>query len=209
MLFKAYSLLPAQSALILNYSWAIVLTLMAAVFLHQKLKLYNILAITVSFFSLAYVAFRGDFTSFQFDNPNGIIIAISTSFVWSAFFILNVKDTLESSIRLMLNFFFGFIYTLIYMILFSNFSSINLSAILGSAYIGLFEMGITFLLWLNALKLSRNTSIISNIIFVSPIISLILISLILKEPIYSSSIIGLSLIIISIVVQNIIDYKRK
>lgn len=36
VLFKSYDLLPASQAQPLNYSWAITLTLMAAVFLGQK-----------------------------------------------------------------------------------------------------------------------------------------------------------------------------
>ena len=38
LLFRAYDLLPAQVALSINYSWAIVLTLMAVVFLKQKIQ---------------------------------------------------------------------------------------------------------------------------------------------------------------------------
>ena len=38
ILFKAYELLPASQAQPLNYSWAITLTLMAAIFLGQKIR---------------------------------------------------------------------------------------------------------------------------------------------------------------------------
>ncbi len=38
ILFKAYDLLPASQAQAINYSWAITLTLMAAVFLGQKIR---------------------------------------------------------------------------------------------------------------------------------------------------------------------------
>ncbi|MCV6021929.1 EamA family transporter, partial [Escherichia coli] len=41
-------------------------------------------------------------------------------------------------------------------------------------YVGLFEMGITFVLWLSALKSTQTTARISNLIFASPFISLML-----------------------------------
>ena len=44
ILFKAYDLLPASQAQAINYSWAITLTLMAAVFLGQKIRAKDWLA---------------------------------------------------------------------------------------------------------------------------------------------------------------------
>ncbi len=55
------------------------------------------------------------------------------------------------------------------------------------SYVGLFEMGITFVLWLNALRLTRNTARISNLIFISPFISLLLLATIIGEEIHSST----------------------
>jgi drug/metabolite transporter (DMT)-like permease len=70
-------------------------------------------------------------------------------------------------------------------------------------YIGLFEMGIPFVLWLKALQLSETTGKISNLIYLTPFLSLIFIHTILKERLFYTSVIGLGLIIAGILVQRI------
>ena len=72
----------------------------------------------------------------------------------------------------------------------------------GGIYIGLFEMGITFVLWLNALKYSLTTAKVSNLIYISPFISLIIIHFIVGETILLSTIMGLALIVSGILMQQ-------
>ncbi len=59
-------------------------------------------------------------------------------------------------------------------------------------------MGVTFVLWLRALNISKSTALIGNLVFLSPFLSLIFINLILHEQIMPSTIVGLVLIILGI-----------
>jgi len=52
VLFKAYELLPASQAQAINYSWAITLTLMAALFLGQTIRKQDWIACTFSYIGL-------------------------------------------------------------------------------------------------------------------------------------------------------------
>ena len=61
------------------------------------------------------------------------------------------------------------------------------------------EMGLTFFLWLNALKHAERTDQVSQLIYISPFLSLILIGLILHEPIHASTFVGLVLILAGII----------
>jgi drug/metabolite transporter (DMT)-like permease len=63
-------------------------------------------------------------------------------------------------------------------------------------------------LWLGALKSTNNTARISNLIFASPFISLILLATIIGEEIHPSTLIGLVMIIIGLVVQQL-KFSRK
>jgi drug/metabolite transporter (DMT)-like permease len=94
------------------------------------------------------------------------------------------------------------IYLIIYGIINQKIKIPEFYGLAGAAYIGIFEMGLTFFLWLKALSLSSNTAKVSNLIFLSPFISLIIISLILKETITHSTVIGLILIISGILIQR-------
>jgi drug/metabolite transporter (DMT)-like permease len=80
--------------------------------------------------------------------------------------------------------------------------SLSFPGILGATYIGIFEMGMTFLLWLTALSKTEKTNKISQLVYISPFLSLILISIILGETILLSSFVGLIFIITGIVFQS-------
>ncbi|MCB5269410.1 MAG: EamA family transporter, partial [Candidatus Cloacimonadaceae bacterium] len=80
--------------------------------------------------------------------------------------------------------------------------AIPLYAILSGVYVGIFEMGLTFVLWMNALQLSESTAKVSNLIFLTPFISLLFIRFTLNEPIHIATIAGLILIITSNIIQK-------
>ena len=206
VLLKAYSLLLAQEAQCLNYIWGITLVILSVPILKQKISIKAFVAILLSFFGVLIIATRGDFSTFNFSNLLGKSLAVGSSVVWSLFWIYNMKDKRDTETKLFLNFFFGLIFITIANILFSKIIFPDFKGIIGIIYIGLFEMGITFIIWLKALSLSRTTAKVSNLIFLAPFLSLFIISKIVKERILLSSIIGLFFIISGIIIQN---YKLK
>jgi drug/metabolite transporter (DMT)-like permease len=85
---------------------------------------------------------------------------------------------------------------------FNGFWDLNTKGILGSIYVGCFEMGITFVLWLKALSLASSTARIGNTIYLVPFLSLMVIHLVLGETIYWTTIAGLGIIVSSILYQQ-------
>ena len=71
-----------------------------------------------------------------------------------------------------------------------------------SVYIGIFEMGITFLFWLKALKMASTTDKVSNLVYFAPFLSLVFVHFILHESVYYTTLFGLLLIIFGILIQN-------
>ena len=202
VLLKAYSLLKAQEAGTLNYVWPVVIVLLSVPLLKQKISVKSLLAILISFAGAVIIGTNGRIFTLEFSNLEGVLLALGSSVIWSLFWIFNLKDHRETLNKLFLNFVFGMIYITLACIIFSEISLPNLKSILGSTYIGLFEMGITYIIWLRALQLSTTTAKISNLIFLSPFISLIIIYFTVGEKIMLSTILGLSLIIGGIVIQK-------
>jgi drug/metabolite transporter (DMT)-like permease len=201
VLFKAYSLLPAREAQPLNYTWVLVVSLLSVIVLKQKIKWLNFIALFVSFAGVVVISTRGDILGFKFSNVYGVLLAVGSSLIWGAYWILNLKDRRHDTIKLFWNFLFGSVFSIIALIV-SNSYNIEIKGITSSVYIGLFEMGITFFLWMKALSLSENTAEVGNIIYLSPFISLIFIHFILGEEIMISSFVGLLLIIFGVVIQK-------
>ena len=203
VLFKAYSMLPAQEAQPLNFIWPITLVLLSIPLLKQKIKSRDIIATFISFAGVFVISTRGDIFGFRFTNTLGVSLATGSSIIWALFWIYNVRDKRDEVIRLFLNFTFGSVLTLVLMLLFSNSRIPNLYGILGAVYVGLFEMGITFLLWLKALKLSKTTAHVTNLIYLVPFLSLVLICFTVGEAILPSTLVGLIFIVGGIILQRL------
>lgn len=202
VLLKAYTLLKAQEAGTLNYIWPITLVLLSIPLLKQKINWISIAAIITSFLGIIIISTEGNIGSLEFREPWGVFLAVISSIFWALYWIYNVKDKRDEIVKLFVNFVFGTIYILIVVLIFSDFHSIRFPGVLGAVYIGLFEMGITYYLWLNALKFSINTAKVSNLVYLSPFISLIIIRNVVGEQILVSTIIGLIFIISGIIIQQ-------
>ena len=202
VLFKAYSLLPAQQAQPLNFIWPVMLVLLSIPLLKQKIKPMSILAVIISFFGVFVISTRGDIFGFRFTSPTGVILAVGSSVIWAVFWIYNIKDRRDEVVKLFLNFAFGSVFTFFAMLLFAEVELTNLYGMLGAVYVGLFEMGITFLVWLRALKLSITTAHVANLISLVPFLSLVVIYFVVGEKILVSTIIGVLFIVGGIVLQN-------
>jgi drug/metabolite transporter (DMT)-like permease len=73
--------------------------------------------------------------------------------------------------------------------------------------VGVTEMAAGFLFWSTALKLSNNASRVSNLVFLSPFISLVFIHFILKEPVTLATLAGLTLIVASLICQQLVHER--
>jgi drug/metabolite transporter (DMT)-like permease len=203
ILFKAYSLLLAQEAQPINFVWPLTLVLLSIPLLGQRIKLGSIVAILVSFSGVVVIGTRGDVLGFRFSNPTGVLLALSTTVVWSLFWIFNTKDKQEETVRLFLNFAFASLFILILVLCWDRPAIPSTKGLIGAIYVGLFEMGITFLLWLKALKAAPTTAHVVNLIYLVPFLSLLWIAAVLKEPIRPSTFVGLALIVAGIVLQKL------
>ncbi len=203
LLLKAYDLLPAQQAQIINYTWALALTLLSIPFLKQRVSKGQWLAIGVSYLGVVVIATKGRIVGIEVESPLGITLALGSTFIWAIYWILNTKDQRVPVVGLFLNFLFGCPMVLIALIATEGLAGITLPGIAGAAYIGIFEMGIAFALWLQAMKLTISAAKIANLIFISPIVSLFLIYYLVGEEIYISTIAGMGLVLIGLSIQAI------
>ena len=209
VLFKAYSLLPAQQAMTLNYTWPLMLVLLSIPLLNQNITLQSIAAVCISFFGVVMIATRGEFTHLRFSSLTGVMLALGSSVIWGLFWILNIRDKRDDVVKLFLSFAFGSVMILLVSFFFSDGSFTVHPGLLGTVYIGLFEMGITFVLWLKALSLSGTTAQVGNLVYLSPFLSLFFIRMVVGESIAFSTIAGLVLILSGILLQKKEEKKCK
>ncbi len=203
VLMKAYELLEAQVAGTLNYIWPVVLVLFSVVFLKQKISLGALGALLISFFGLVIIVTTGHPFSLHFTHPYGAFLAVASAFFWAAYWILNMQDPREETGKILLNNFFGLLYLVIYFAVQGRLPVLpSGQGILGVMYIGIFELSLTFVIWLKALNYSANTAKVSNLIYLSPFLALFWINRLVGESIHGYTFVGLMFIVGGIVLQQ-------
>jgi drug/metabolite transporter (DMT)-like permease len=209
VLFKAYDLLPAQLAQPINYTWALTLAFLSIPLLKQKITFAEILAGFVCYSGVVVISTRGSLSHLQGTSIPGVALALFSTILWSLYWIYNTRDTRDPVAGLLLNFLFGLPFILAWCLLFTGLSLPSLPGLAGAAYVGFFEMGVTFALWLKALKLSENTAKVGYLIFLSPFLSLVFIHLLVGEEIMGSTVAGLALIVAGLTIQQAWAAGRK
>ena len=202
VLLKAYQLLPAQQAQAINYTWAITLALLAVPLLGHRLGWRDVLAVCLGYTGVLLIATRGQPFSLQFESVQGVIYALASTVIWALYWLASTRNRRDPVACLFLNFAVATPVVLLLCGLFSGLRIPSLSALAGAAWVGLFEMGLTFALWSTALALSSGVSRVGNLIFLSPLISLVFIATILGEAIHPATLVGLALIIPGVLIQQ-------
>lgn len=207
VLFKAYSLLPAQVAQPLNMIWPITLALLSVPLLKQKIGWVSVGALFVSFLGVFIISSQGGWDGFSNTNPLGVLLAVGSSVLWSLYWIFNVRDKRDEVVKLFLNFAFGLILLAPVVYFFSDFEIHINRSFYAVIFTGVFEVGITYVLWLKAMNLTTSNAKIGNLVFFTPFLSLVFIHFILKETIYITTFIGLIFIVAGVLIQQI-ERKR-
>lgn len=202
ILFKAYDLLPAQQAQPLNYTWAITLSLLSVPLLGQRLGRQQLVAILISYLGVLIISTEGNLLALTFDSPLGVFLALLSTVFWALYWIGNTRDTRDPVVGLFMNFVCAVPCIGMYLLVFNLFRKVDILGLAGAVYLGFFEMGIAFLFWLTAMKLTTDTAKLANLIFLSPFLSLVFIYFLVGEEILPSTLIGLIFIILGLVVQG-------
>ena len=207
ILFKGYDILPAQEAMVINFSWPIMIVILSIPILKQKIDIKSFLSIIVCYVGVVVIASKGDVFSMQFENSLGVVYILITTVIWSLFWLFNTKNSNDSVVSLFLIFLFSLPYILIITYFSDSFVIPSLKGVIGSAYIGLFEMGVSVVLWQSALKISTTVSRVASLVFITPFLSLLILHFVLKEDILASTIFGVILICSGLILQKYFTRK--
>ena len=202
VLFEAYDRLPAQEAQPLNYTWAFTLAILAVPLLGHRLTRADVLGGLVAYAGVWVIATRGEVFALEFANPAGVILALGSTVLWALYWIYSARDRRDPLVALFCNFALGLPFVLIFCALTDGLAVPGWRGLAGASWVGVFEMGLAFALWLSALRLTKSASRIGNLIFLSPFLSLFFIRAFVGEMIMPSTWLGLGLIIAGLAVQQ-------
>lgn len=200
VLFKSYDLLPAQIAQPVNYFWPIFLLVLLALFAKQRIPAKKYVGMFISLGGLILISSGGGQMGNLEISPFGLFLGLMSAVLWATYWMVNNRNShkADATIACFMSFLFGSIY-LIIGALFVGVNLNTLPGILSGMYVGAFEMGIPFICFGLAMRLTTNHALINQLCYLSPFLSLFFVSTILGEQIVFTTYIGLSLIVAGIV----------
>ena len=209
ILFKAYDMLPAQVAQPVNYAWPIVLLVLLAVFAKQPIPSKKYIGMIISMSGVVMISLGTGQLSGMSVPITGVLLAAFSAFFWAGYWIVNNKHkhSIDAIVSLFGSFVCGSIY-LIVCIPFFGFSVPNLNGLLAGMYVGGFEMAIPFICFGIAMRITSNPTLINQLCYLSPFLSLFFIAMVLHEPIVITTYIGLTLIVAGIVFNEYFVKKK-
>ncbi len=200
ILLNAYNDLPAQIAMVVNYLWPVVLVLLAVPILGQKLTKKSFAGILISFSGVVLLALLGR-NSFEIP-AKPLILAFASTLIWAVYWLLNTRNRGKTIAVLFTGFLSGSFYLFLYGILTDRSFSVDPAILPWILYIGILEMGLTYIMWNTALKRASSAAAVSGMIFITPFLALIFIAVIVRERIALSTIAGLLLVIGGILLEK-------
>ncbi|MHA7880585.1 MAG: DMT family transporter [Saccharospirillum sp.] len=202
VLFEAYDRLPAQVAQPVNYTWAITLGLLSVPFLGHRLTRWDVLGMLLGYSGVVFISLAGRNVTGDLD-LFGLFLALASTLLWAAYWLLNTREQRPPIVGLFQNFVYGFPVLVVWMLATDGLPDLDQWQITAAlAYVGVFEMGITFVFWQLAMHHTSNASRIGTLIFLSPFISLFLIHFVLGEPLQGMTFGGLFLIVAGLLIQQ-------
>lgn len=208
MLFKAYDLLPAQQAVPLTFSWPIPLALLSIPLLGQRIGIKSFAALLISYTGVAVVSTEGHLLSLNFTSLPGVGLALGGTVIWALCWIYRTKDPGDPVAGLLVSFCFALPLIVATTAVFSEVTTPHWEGLAGGIYAGVFEMGLSYVCWLQALKRSKTTAKVGHLIFLSPFGALVFIYFLVGESIAPTTVIGLILVVAGSMVQQWPEKKR-
>ncbi len=203
VLLTAYDRLPAQVAQPINSTWALTLAWLSVPLLGRRLTRRDALAGLLCYAGVVLIATGGRWRTLQVDDLPGTALALGSTLLWALYWIGNTRSRLEPEAGLLVNYAAGTpLVCLAAAAAGKPVAAADAAARWAAVYVGVVEMGVTYILWLAALRGTRRTARVANLIFLSPFLSLLFIGGVLGETIRPATVAGLVLIVGGLAWQN-------
>ncbi len=197
VLLEAYDRLPAQIAQPLNYTWAITMAVLAIPVLKQRLDPRAWGGVGLGYVGVVILLTQGDFTSFDRFDSLGIFLAVLSTLIWASYWLLGRRwlGDIDPARTLIVGFSVALLPIAVAVALTDGMPTFSMRLVGFAIWVGLLEMGVAFLLWQRALQLTERAGALAQLIFLSPLASLVLIGSVLGEDIHLSAVVALAAIL--------------
>ena len=158
VLFQGYSLLPAQVAQPINYTWSIVLAIMLCVAHREPLSVRQVFWMLTAWAGAALIAAGG--RDIGHISPAGIGLMIFSTLLFPLFWLLSDRSRLPQALFMLISF-TGAAALSWAGVLWEGRPFPEMAAILPAVYLGFFELSLPYLFWGKALRLADSVALLA------------------------------------------------
>ncbi|MBE6595873.1 MAG: DMT family transporter [Ruminococcaceae bacterium] len=191
--------MPAAEAFIVNYLWPIMSVVFACILLKEKMTPAKLLGLLLSFLGVFFVIGESLF-AFDVGSLAGAGLCVLGAVSYGAFCALNQKHDYDPTIATMVSYGSVAILTGAFVLCTGEIPPLRAPQLLGLAWNGGMTLGVATITWILALG-AGNTAKISNLAYLTPVLSLLWTFLFLKEEIQPLALVGLGVIMLGIFIQ--------
>ncbi len=201
LLYGAFARTSAAEGFLLAYTWPILISLLAVPLLGERFTPTRLIAVLISFSGVVAIVTQGRMVELRVENLAGNLLALCGALVFALFSIQGKRANYNVTVAAFVYFCAALICSAVAIVL-SGGLALPSTAVWGwLIYNGLFVNGLSYVFWFKALE-HGDTFIVSNLLYLTPAISLLFVLLLLDEPIHASAVSGLVLIIAGILFQS-------
>lgn len=193
---KTYEYIPASQAVILHYSYPLMMLLLSWLLFREKTDWWALCCVALGFFGVYVLVSAGGGLG-DVRMSIGVAVALGTAFSFALFCVLIKHASFSVTPGMFLLNLFGLLFLLCLMPLYPMQWSISGTDMLLMAYLGIFPTAVAFILWNRALRMIP-TGRSSNCALLVPILSLVCIMLVLKERIDLMQALGMAIVLVSV-----------
>ncbi len=201
LLYGAFARTSAAEGFILAYTWPIMVSALAVPLLGERMTPARLTAVVTSFFGVVVIVTRGRLVELSLTSLPGNLMALCGAFVFALFSVQGKRIGHDLTVAAFVYFVAALVCAAIAMA-FVGFTPLPPTRIWGwILYNGLLVNGISYLFWFKALQ-HGDTFVVSNLLYLTPALSLLFVRLFLDEPVHASALFGLLFIVAGILLQS-------
>jgi len=195
LLYFGYANAQGLEVLVIQYCWPIFVIILSIFLLNEKLTFIKSISILLGFSGVVLVLSKGNLSEIHLENFTVDGIVLLAAFTAGLFSVLSKRIQVDPTLLVSIYFLSAVIASFISMQILSNWAIPTVSSIIPILVNGILVNGLSYLLWVKALK-AIEASKIAPLVFLSPVLSTILLIVLFNEPFQSFYLIGMALVIV-------------
>jgi drug/metabolite transporter (DMT)-like permease len=201
LLYYGYAHAVGLEVLALQNMWPMFVVLFSVLLLRERLTLRTVIAMIIGFFGVLLVLSKGQLHLLQLGSLRTDVVVLSAAIIFAVFSVLSKRVHFEAFSCTVYFFVSATVFSFLAMLIGSHFVIPQGMAWLHIIVNGAFLNGLSYILWLQALRYG-NASFIAPFFFLTPVIAALLLVAVFHEPLLPAYFFGLAAVVVSGVIAK-------